>query len=68
MLSLKTKKNLPKKDASLDIARDRKKTLKKGKEKRKMRKRHTAIINIFLPLFFLNRKLYVLLENISGKT
>ena len=52
MLFLKTKQSLPQKDASLDIARDRKKTLKKGKEKRKMRKRQTATINIFLPLFF----------------
>ena len=35
-----------------DIARDRRKTLKKEKEKRKMRKRQTATVHIFLLLLF----------------
>ena len=34
----------------LDIARDRRKTLKKEKEKQKMSQ--TRVINIFLPLIF----------------
>ena len=36
----------------LDIARDRRKKLKKEKEKRKMRKNQTTVINNFLLLRF----------------
>ena len=42
-------------DGLLDIARDRRKTLKKEKEKKKMRKSRTAI-NIFLLSLFYKRK------------
>ena len=50
---------------TFNIARDRSKTLKKGKEKRKMRKSQPTA---FLLLLFLYRKIYILLENIFGKT
>ena len=52
----------------LDIARDRRKTLKIGKEKRKARKDQTTILNIFFTFTFLCRKIYTALENIFGKT
>ena len=51
----------------IGIARDRRKTLKKEKEKRKMIKSQTTPINIFL-LTFLFRKIYILLENVFRKT
>ena len=43
----------------LDIARDRRKTLKIGKEKRKARKDQTTILNIFFTFtFFVQKNLY----------
>ena len=51
----------------LDIARDRRKTLKMEKEKRKMKKSQTTI-NIFFIFPFLYRKTYILLENVFEKT
>ena len=50
----------------LDIAGGRRKTLKKGKEKRKMRKCQT-IKKMFSTIIFFCRKNYFLLENIFGK-
>ena len=43
----------------LDIARDRRKTLKKEKEKRKMWKSQTAAIIFFFTFTFLCGKMYV---------
>ena len=43
----------------LDIARDRRETLTKEKEKRNVRKRQTTTTNTFLLLY---RKIYILLE------
>ena len=64
MLSLKTKKMFSEKMLAnqklLNIARDRRKTLKK-RDRKKVRKIATAIINIFLLFLFL-------LGNIFGKT
>ena len=61
VLSLKTKKNLLKEDSShlkiADIVRDRRITLKKEKEKRKMRKSQTT--TIFFLLFILYIEKYV---------
>ena len=51
----------------LDIARDRRKTLKKEKEKRNMRKSQTTIINMFFILLFYMEK-FILLENVFEKT
>ena len=51
----------------LDIARDRRKTLKKGKEKRNMRKSQTTITNMFFILLFYMEK-FILLENVFEKT
>ena len=70
VLSLKAKQNIFSKKTQVNqmtfnIARDRSKTLKKGKEKRKMRKSQPTA---FLLLLFLYRKIYILLENIFGKT
>ena len=67
------KKSLLKKDARrlklLDIARDRRKTLKRENEKRKMEKSQTATILFYFYIFtFLYRKIYVLLKNTFGKT
>ena len=50
-----------------DIARDRRKTLKKEKEKRNMRKSQTTIINMFFILLFYMEK-FILLENVFEKT
>ena len=50
-----------------DIARDRRKTLKKEKEKRNMRKSQTTIINMFFILLFDMEK-FILLENVFEKT
>ena len=46
------------------MARDRRKTLKNEKEKRKMRKRQKITINIFIPLFFISKKLYFVTKHI----
>ena len=67
------KKSLLKKDARrlklLDIARDRRKTLKRENEKRKMEKSQTATILFCFYIFtFLYRKIYVLQKNTFGKT
>ena len=50
-----------------DIARDRRKTLKKEKEKRNMRKSQTTITNMFFILLFYMEK-FILLENVFEKT
>ena len=50
-----------------DIARDRRKTSKKEKEKRKIRKTQTATKIFFLLLLFY-KEIYILLENMFGKT
>ena len=50
-----------------DIARDRRKTLKKEKEKRNMRKSQTTIINMFFILLLYMEK-FILLENVFEKT
>ena len=53
----------------LDIARDRRKTLKKEKEQRTIRKSQTTSNKYFFTFnTFLYRKNYILLENIFGKT
>ena len=52
MLSLKTKKNLPKKDASLDIARDRKKNIEKRERKTKNEKTTNSNNKYFFTLIF----------------
>ena len=51
----------------LNIARDRRKTLKKEKEKQKMRKSQITTKNIFLLLHSYVEK-FIFLENIFGKT
>ena len=71
MLSLKHNKKSqkrfksPKNCLTADIARDRSKTLKKEKEKQNKTKSQTKA---FLLLLFLNRKIPILLENMSEKT
>ena len=45
-----------------EIVRDRRKTLIKEKEKRKMRKSQTTTTNHLLTFTFLYRKIYLLLE------
>ena len=66
-LSLKTKKKIvPKKALSsqnlLDIARDRRKILKKVKEKGKMRKKPNKNNDLFFTFTFLYRKNHILLK------
>ena len=54
----------------LDIARDRRKILKKEKEKRKMRKsqrKSQTATTISFAFYFLYRKICILLEGIFGK-
>ena len=54
----------------LDIASDRRKNIgKKEKEKnRKWEKVSNKAINIFFHFFYLYREIYILYENIFGKT
>ena len=47
----------------LDIAKNRRKTLKNKREERKIRKRHTTVIKIALVLLVYTR-INILLENI----
>ena len=73
MLSLKTKKNLLKKDANhLKIAwqttEDRRKTMKKTERKTKNEKKSNNNNKYFVIFTFLYRKNHILLENILGKT
>ena len=51
------------------MAKDRRKTLKKEEEKRKVRKSQTTTINILLNLLFYHiaRKIYILLEIFVNK-
>ena len=63
MLSLKTKKNLFRKDATtkrlLDIAREERKTFKKEKEKRKIRKSQITINKFLFLLFYIEKNYFV---------
>ena len=73
VLSLKTKKKSCQRSWKparklADIARGRRKTLKKRKEKQRMAKNQTIATNIFFTFTFLYRKIYILLENILGKS
>ena len=73
MLSLKTKKKSCQRSWKparklADIAGGRRKTLKKRKEKQRMAKNQTIATNIFFTFTFLYRKIYILLENILGKS
>ena len=52
----------------LDIARDRRKTLKKENEKQKKWKKSNSNKKYFFTPTFLHGKFYILLENIFGKT
>ena len=52
----------------LDIARDRRKTLKKENEKQKKWKKSNSNKKYFFTPTFLYGKIYILLENIFGKT
>ena len=64
---LKNEKNIKRDESYLNIARDRRRTLKKRTKNEKWEKVKQQLL-IFCTFTFLYRKIYILFQNIFGKT